>query len=201
MSFKKKGYQIISDFLTPDLSSFLYEYLHLKEKVFYTLHKNKLISPYNIDYGKEGDDLVKGAYCLYGDTTMDTLLQINKKRIQKLTNMKLIESYTYARLYKKGNSMPLHTDREECPVSLTLNLGGDVWPIHITDLQKKDNSVALKPGQAMLYDGITCPHWRNKFEGEYCGQLFLHYVPIKQTPYDKRPHLGIPSCGRHEHHD
>ena len=97
--------------------------------------------------------------------------------------------------------MPSHTDRKECPVSLTLNLGGDVWPIYITDLQKKNNSVALTPGQAMLYNGIVCPHWRNKFEGEYCGQLFLHYVPIKQTPYDKRPHLGIPSCGRNEHHD
>jgi len=43
-------------------------------------------------------------------------------------------------------------------------------------------------------------HWRDPLEGEYCGQLFLHYVhKNKETkPYDTRLHLGLPASMNEE---
>jgi len=50
----------------------------------------------------------------------------------------------------------------------------------------------------LVYSGCELEHWRNKFKGKECIQVFLHYNNCK-TPgakdnmFDKRPHLGLPS--------
>ena len=50
----------------------------------------------------------------------------------------------------------------------------------------------------LVYSGRELEHWRNKFKGKECIQVFLHYNNIK-TPgakdnmFDKRKHLGLPS--------
>ena len=49
----------------------------------------------------------------------------------------------------------------------------------------------------LVYSGCELEHWRNKFKGKDCAQVFLHYNN-KKTPgssqnlFDKRPHLGLP---------
>ena len=52
----------------------------------------------------------------------------------------------------------------------------------------------LGPGDAMLYRGCECPHWRDAFDGEQCAQVFLHYVdadgPYSEWRYDKRERLN-----------
>ena len=50
----------------------------------------------------------------------------------------------------------------------------------------------------LIYRGGELEHWRGPFEGENCGQVFLHYNN-KKTPgsekniFDKRLHLGLPA--------
>ena len=50
----------------------------------------------------------------------------------------------------------------------------------------------------LVYSGCELEHWRNKFKGKECVQVFLHYNNRK-TPgarnnmFDTRPHLGLPS--------
>ena len=45
-----------------------------------------------------------------------------------------------------------------------------------------------------LYQGRDLPHWREKFKGKICGQLFLHYTsPDAQHLYDTRKHIGLPN--------
>ena len=50
----------------------------------------------------------------------------------------------------------------------------------------------------LVYSGCELPHWRNKFEGNQCTQVFLHYNDTtnsewENNKYDDRPHLGLPS--------
>jgi hypothetical protein len=57
--------------------------------------------------------------------------------------------------------------------------------------------VVLAPGDAVLYRGTECPHWREAFAGEYASQVFLHYVrqggPHASWRFDGRPALSAAS--------
>jgi hypothetical protein len=53
-------------------------------------------------------------------------------------------------------------------------------------------------GDMIIYQGCELEHWREKFEGENCGQVFLHYndaskETAEENKYDERPFLGLPS--------
>ena len=54
----------------------------------------------------------------------------------------------------------------------------------------------------LVYSGCDLEHWIKPFQGQVCGQVFLHYNhingPFAQTnKFDKRPMLGLPSiCKR-----
>jgi hypothetical protein len=34
----------------------------------------------------------------------------------------------------------------------------------------------MNPGDAVVYRGIDCPHWREAFNGEFAAQVFMNYV-------------------------
>jgi len=194
MSFKDRGYCIQKQIIDKQFADFLYSYLQLKKKVFYTLSDMNLISPYNLDWGGKGDSMCPDTFAIYGDAAMDNLIVFLKKKVEKQTKLELIESYSYARLYKKGDDLRKHRDRKECAVSLTLNLGGDKWPIFLLDKKGIQTDITLKPGDALLYQGTDLPHWREKFKGNACGQLFLHYtLSNANVIYDSRKHIGLPN--------
>ena len=87
-----------------------------------------------------------------------------------------------------------HTDRSACAVSGTMNLGGNLWPIYLKESSKKVHKVLLIPGDILLYDGCKFEHWREKFEGEVCTQVFFHYNKKgSKNIYDGRARLGLPS--------
>ena len=53
----------------------------------------------------------------------------------------------------------------------------------------------------LVYRGNELEHWREPFDGENCGQVFLHYNNLatkgsKQNLFDKRLHLGLPGSFR-----
>ena len=90
---------------------------------------------------------------------------------------RVLPTYCYARVYYKGAILERHTDRPSCEVSVTLNLGSDKeWPIFIRTPEGEEVSVTLGPGDAMLYYGCDAEHWRERFDGICCNQVFLHYV-------------------------
>ena len=77
-----------------------------------------------------------------------------------------------------------HKDRFSCEISTTMNLGGDDWPIYLepswkkgvtTSSNAKGVKVDLKPGDMLVYSGCELEHWREKFKGKECVQVFLHY--------------------------
>jgi len=50
----------------------------------------------------------------------------------------------------------------------------------------------------LAYSGCDLEHWREPFEGNDCGQVFLHYNNKKgrfnqDNAFDNRPMIGLPA--------
>ena len=210
MKFK---YQVIKNAISYELANFIYNYFLLKKDAVEFMYKN------NINYespllGTWTDKQVPNTYSHYADMVMETLLMKVLPIMKKETGLELIPTYSYARAYKKGDILRRHKDRPSCEISTTLNLGGDPWPIFIDgtgadsviDEYKqihKPNApegtkVLLEVGDMLVYSGCELEHWREPFEGNICGQVFLHYNHVNgpfanKNMFDGRPKLGIPS--------
>ena len=108
------------------------------------------------------------------------LVKLLVKKIQVVSEViqeDVLPTYVYARIYKNGEVLHRHRDRDACEISMTLNLQKDVdWPIWIQKPSGEEVAVELNPGDAMLYLGIVADHWRNVFYGNNYVQAFLHYV-------------------------
>ena len=213
--FKKKKYTIIRQAISRDLAAFVANYFSMQKQVYDTCRKARYLSPYeNIigSYELEGEQ-IPNTYSQYANMAMETLLLKCQPEMEKVTGLKLYPAYTYARIYKKGDILKRHKDRFSCEISTTMNLGGDDWPIYLEPDSSKggvkegvgyvsENTkgvrVDLKPGDMLVYSGCELEHWREKFKGKECVQVFLHYnnrkTPgAKDNMFDKRPHLGLPS--------
>ena len=196
MSYKKNSYLIVKNAIPIDVANFVYDYFNMKRRTFITLKETGYISKFDVDWG-EYDKQVPTAYAHYADLAMETILDILTPKMSKLTKLDLTPTYSYARIYGKGDILHRHTDRYSCEVSTTLNLGGDMWPICLIDKNKKHKEIKLNPSDMLIYNGCELEHWRDEFKGDICSQVFLHYN-IKNDKadtnlYDNRLHLGLPS--------
>lgn len=102
-------------------------------------------------------------------------------RVHKLLESKLqatlSKTYWFSTEYHNGDYMLAHTDREACEISVSLNLYQDKpWALWVRSLGGNPTSHFTNPGDGLLYSGIQCSHWRDKYDGEKYIQLFLHYV-------------------------
>ena len=129
MSFQKNKYTVIKKAISKELADFVYKYFCNKRNVARFLFDQRYISPYTEYFGIWNDEQVPNTYSHYSDIAMETLLQEVKPVMEKHTKLKLSETYSYARIYKKGDVLARHKDRYSCEISTTLNLGGDPWPI------------------------------------------------------------------------
>ena len=196
MSYKKNGYLIVKNAIPVDVANFVYDYFNMKRRAFITLKETGYISKFDVDWGQY-DKQVPTAYAHYADLAMETILDILTPKMSKLTKLDLTPTYSYARIYGKGDILHRHTDRYSCEVSTTLNLGGDMWPICLIDKNGKHKEIKLNPSDMLIYNGCELEHWRDEFKGDICSQVFLHYN-IKNDKadtnlYDNRLHLGLPS--------
>ena len=203
MSFKKNRYTVIRQAISKDLAMFVANYFSMKKQVYDTCIQARYISPYEVllGYYEGQNEQIPNTYSCYSDIAMETLLLKCQPVMEKATGLKLYPAYTYARIYKKGDELKRHKDRFSCEISTTMNLSGDDWPIYLEPSGKegmKGIKVDLKPGDMLVYYGCELEHWREKFKGEECIQVFLHYnnrktFGAKDNMFDKRPHLGLPS--------
>ena len=194
--FKKDNYEICRKVISEEKTDFLFRYMKLKQKVATTLLNKNLISPFDKSFGIVGGDgqvNYSNSYACYGDIAADLLLEDLHNLMETKTGVKLVPTYTYFRVYGKGNDLKKHIDRLSCEFSTTLNIGGDSWPIFLKNKKKKTIKVNLKPGDLLIYKGMELEHWREKLEGNICAQIFLHYNQKGVgNIYDGREHLGIP---------
>jgi hypothetical protein len=149
-------------------------------------------------YSREADDhQVPGAPAFYADPLMETLLELGTSVVRGFTGVEPLPTYSYLRVYGRGTLLNPHIDRPACEISLTLSLGYDgesPWPLYLA-APDGVQTVLLPPGDALLYRGSECAHWRGELAGEYHAQVFLHYVdaagPHARWRYDKRPAVGV----------
>ena len=194
MSFAKNKYQVIRQAIPKDLANFVMNYFLLQQDAVAYMLKNNIINKHNPLIGNWEDEQVPNAYSKYGDWVMETLLQYVRPIMKEKTKLDLIPTYSYARIYNKGNILKKHKDRPSCEISTTLNLGGDHWSIYLEGIK-----VDLQQGDMLIYSGCELEHWREPFEGNFCVQVFLHYNHAngkfgQENLFDKRPILGIPKA-------
>jgi predicted 2-oxoglutarate/Fe(II)-dependent dioxygenase YbiX len=182
--FNEKGYIVLHDILSKEQCDELVNH-------FFKLKDEGL--------------LVNDAQCptslsVYGDPLFDNVLEHLTPFFSEAAGIPLYPTYSYARIYEKGETLAIHKDRPSCEISATMLLGysGDNWNIMFSyDDEGKENvsTLALEPGSAALYKGTDINHWRDEFEGEWMCQVFFHYVnaegPHKDHKFDKRPALGL----------
>jgi len=195
-----KNYKIINNAISKELAGFIYDYFLIKRRVARKLFDDGYISPDTPDFGVWSDKQIPNTYSHYADIVMETLLEKIKPVMEKNTGLKVLPTYTYARIYKKGDILKRHKDRPSCEISNTINLGGDSWPIYLEPSGEKGKEgvkVNLNPGDMLIYRGCELEHWREAFEGDNCGQVFLHYNDANSSEgqkniYDGRPFIGLP---------
>ena len=200
MDFKKNKYTVIRQAISQDLAAFVATYFLMQKQVYNTCKVARYFSPFENILGSYDDDQIPNTYSHYGNIAMETLMLKCQPEMEKITRLKLYPSYTYARIYKKGDELKRHKDRFSCEISTTMNLAGDDWPIYLEpsgEVGKKGIKVDLKPGDMLVYSGCELEHWREKFTGKVCIQVFLHYNNQKtkgslKNMFDQRPHLGLP---------
>ena len=179
--FELKKYIVIRNAISDDLVDVLSQYALFKEKI-----------GTSIDDGQ-----VHNAHYEYADLAMESLLILLQIKIENATGLNLYPTYSYYRVYRNGNILEEHVDRESCEISATVALkysySGDPWPIYVDG-----NPLILHPGDIAIYRGCEVNHWREKLivpDSDWHIQAFLHYVdqsgPFSDFKFDKREKLGI----------
>ena len=211
MAFNK--YQVIKNAVPYELANFIFNYFLLKRDAVDFMYKNNVTHD-NGMLGTWTDKQIPNTYSHYADMVMETLLMKVLPKMQQETGLELIPTYSYARIYKRGDILKRHKDRPSCEISTTLNLGGNPWPIfidgtganNVVDEYKniikpgapEGTKVLLDVGDMLVYSGCELEHWREPFDGDICGQVFLHYNHVngpfaEKNKFDGRPMLGLPS--------
>ena len=139
---------------------------------------------------ESNDKDVPNTPSFYGDFAMENLAFFIKPKLEQITGLSLLQTYTFFRVYKAGDAMFRHSDRPECEVSVSMTLrknkDEEIWPIYIDNKEYKkkrgdesggETPAFLDTGDALVYRGCECEHWRNEYtEGTKLAQLFMHYV-------------------------
>jgi len=213
--YEKNKYVLIKNFISPQQANFIYNYAQIRKARAATMATSKWP-----DYREDIDDTfrdkqVPGTYSCYADPMMETLLLQGLQGMREITGLNLAPTYSYWRLYKKGDVLKRHKDRPSCEVSTTLCLGYNNsnlkdkkkdwqkynWPMWVDKtggFGNKGVPIHMEPGDMIVYRGCEIEHWREPFLGQDHAQVFLHYNNI-DGPYgtncvfDGRQHLGLPS--------
>jgi hypothetical protein len=183
--FKDNGYLVVRNAIPVDTAELLGATFMLAEKAGHL----------------DTDDVqVMGATCAHAYPAMEAIMLQLLPLMEKNTGLTLIPTYSFARVYRKGDTLVRHTDRESCEISATLALTyhcNKLWPIFVEDASGNKSEIALDKGDMMIYRGCERPHWREPFEAEAGNiwiQVFVHYVdangPFREFALDKRRSLG-----------
>ena len=150
---KFKGYEIVKKALPKDICKHISDYFLQKRKVTDMLFNSRYQSPFDEINGTFNDKQAPGCFSIYSDINNEVLLTRLRPTMEKVIGKKLVEAYSYCRVYERGAVLDKHKDRPECEYSTTLNLGGDPWPIFINNTQ-----VILKQGDMLVYEGCKYEH-------------------------------------------
>jgi hypothetical protein len=185
-NFKEMGYCIVKSAISQELRDFITQYA--------LFDSAQDFSPERYD----GPGTVAGAHTKYADPAMESILLYLHNIVETNTGLSLHPTYSYYRIYKNGDELALHTDRESCEISVTLCFNFDYenseykWPIFMDG-----KPIVQDAGDLVIYRGCDVKHWREKLQqsdNSWHLQGFFHYVdangPYAEYMYDRRPMIG-----------
>ena len=179
--FESCRYAAVGRFLEGGLSEMLYR--HVRTRAAH----NALSSPRTTG--------MPAALEASADPLMENVLSGLLPRVEQLSGRLLHPTYSFVRLYRRGDRLERHLDRASCEISVSVHLGsdGDIdWPLWVAG-PCGERAARQRPGDALLYRGADCEHWRDPLEGAEWAQLFLHYVdrqgPHAELRFDRREQL------------
>ena len=102
MAFNK--YQVIKNALSYELANFIFNYFLLKRDAVAWMYQNNITYDTGM-FGTWTDKQIPNTYSHYADFAMETLLVKMLPVMAKETGLNLIPTYSYARIYKKGDDI------------------------------------------------------------------------------------------------
>tara|TARA_B100000315_G_scaffold32794_1_gene27561 strand:+ start:1938 stop:2372 length:435 start_codon:yes stop_codon:yes gene_type:complete len=139
--YQEKGHLIVKDFIDPSLAQIALDYVELKSKTSGLVFNNE-------------PNFVPNSMTFYADNLTESILKNSLPKMEELTGLDLLPTYSFMRLYKEGDRLPKHKDRLSCQIAVSLCIGYSYddseyqWPIYLDGKE-----VASKPGEALLYHG------------------------------------------------
>jgi len=137
---------------------------------------------------------VINAHAVYADFLMESLLLDYKEKVEEVTGLSLIPTYSFYRVYRRGQELAPHIDRPACEISVSVCYEYNYrrkdyeWPLVMGDAP-----IVMKPGDGAIYRGMDVNHFRPVFnvpQDSYHIQGFYHYVdangPWTSHAYDKK---------------
>ena len=192
--FDNIKYKIVRGAINKKVASAFTDYIFLKQHVAARVLKDGYAPSYQTVWGVWNDTQAPRTYSCYSDIFAETLLLQLHPVIEKEIKKKLYPTYSYVRIYKKGDVLKKHIDRPSCEISATLNIHNSKWPIYFKD-KNKTIKINLKEGDLAIYKGCELQHWRDELESDFCVQVFLHFTTnnSKELLFDGRDFLGLPN--------
>ena len=179
--FQTNGYVLVKGFYNPQELDTISRYLENALKRY----------PENNQAG--GNDV-----SWYADPLIEVILRNSVSEVEALTGLELHPTYSFTRVYQKGDELKPHVDRPACEISVTSHIAtvGKPWAIYMKAPGREPAVHYLEPGDACIYRGCDVTHWREKaVDTDFNVQVMLHYVdkngPDADHKFDKRTSLGF----------
>ena len=183
-NFQEYGYVVVKNFIDAQTVSTVSKYLE------------NFLKRYPENNGASSRDSSKIAW--YADPLVEILLDNYAEKVSEVTEFNVVPTYSYTRVYTKGDELEPHVDRPSCEISVTCHIAtvGDPWPIYMQAPGGVPTKHYLEPGDACVYKGCEIKHWREVAkETDVNVQVMLHYVnakgPNADFKFDRRPSLSV----------
>ena len=209
--FENNGYLVYRNFFTEETMLIL--------DTYFDLHYRRIQSDAALRERQTArpEDVARGLV-LTTDTLTESILLLYGEKMSKVLGLDLLPTYTYTRIYEKGNTLLPHVDRPSCEISATCpitigdNRASTVYisnytfdhSIHSPKYQSLEEikklgdytQVDMLPGDVLFYKGCERFHWREPLESNYLIQFFMHTVQkngrFSEYVFDKRAYMGLP---------
>lgn len=129
----------------------------------------------------------------YGEYLTECVMGYIQPKVREALGRDVRSSFSYLRIYHKGDKLEKHTDRWSSEYTVSLNLlQSEPWDFFIDG-----EVIKQEPGDCVLYEGEKTPHWRLPFKGEYYIQCLMSYVFVNYLHVDDQ--IFEPRKGRFFH--
>jgi hypothetical protein len=185
MCFRERRYLHVKNFLPKSILEYLKVYYQILRTIGRYRKDNQC--PLSLSVG--------------GDPAFDAVLCWIIPDVGRLVGMDLAPTYSYTRIYAKGDVLRRHSDRAACEVSVTVSIeipeGAGPSVLHLKPPSMPEAKVEMLEADACVYAGTEVEHWREAIPEDGYIQLFLHFIDkngehFPDWTYDKRKGLGGP---------